>query len=223
MTKATSPAAPDLQAKDTKPATGRYRPGSRAGAGGRPSSYTEAKGLIICARMADGENLTQICRDKDQPARGTVTKWLLAFPEFAAIYALARDALLDTYADEIINIGDDGTTDYVLKTGRNGHEYMAVDQEHIQRSRLRCDNRRWLLSKLRPAQYGDRITAEVGGKVTVMHDISSLSERERMRRLALFMAEDQAQPALEGQAVRLPGDDDKDSQPAAAIDKNSPP
>jgi hypothetical protein len=34
----------------------------------------------------------------------------------------------------------------------------------------------------------------------VTHDISTLSEREKMRRLALFMVEDQRQPAIDGQA-----------------------
>ena len=159
---------------------------------------TEAVKLEICARMSEGQSLSEVCRDPLMPNRHTVTKYARGEgPEnvlFASAYALAREALLDTYADDIIAISDDGTTDYVLKTGRNGHEYEAVDQEHIQRSRLRVDSRKWLLSKLRPGEYGDKLSAEVSGSVAVKHDISTLSEREKMRRFALFMVEDQRQP-----------------------------
>jgi hypothetical protein len=38
----------------------------------------------------------------------------------------------------------------------------VLDHEHVQRSRLRVDARKWLLSKLLPKQYGDRV--EVTGK-----------------------------------------------------------
>lgn len=213
-----------LQAKSPKATKRVVAPGSRAGIGGRKSSYTEAVGMEICARMAAGENLTHICKDKALPGRGTVTKWVLDFPEFAARYALARESLLDAYADDIMNISDDGTTDYVIKTGRNGHEYMAVDQEHIQRSRLRVDSRRWILSKLRPGQYGDRLVAEVSGSIDHKHDISSLSEREKMRRFALFMVEDQRQPVIEGEAAKVAKLHSDDATPAssAPINKTEP-
>jgi hypothetical protein len=187
-----------LQAKDTKPKTKRRV--------GRPSSVTEAVQIEICARLGGGENLTQICRDPKLPNRSTITNALASgkpeFSEFVVRYARARDALLDAYADQIVMISDDGTTDYITKVGRNGHEYEAVDQEHIQRSRLRVDSRKWLLSKLRPNEYGDRIEAVASGVVSHVHDVTSLSEREKMRRFALFMAEDQTQP-VDGVAVEI--------------------
>lgn len=34
---------------------------------------------------------------------------------------------------------------------------MVLDHEHITRSRLRVDSRKWLLSKLKPGTYGDKI------------------------------------------------------------------
>ena len=33
----------------------------------------------------------------------------------------------------------------------------------VDRSRLAVDSMKWLLSKLHPKQYGDKITAEIGG------------------------------------------------------------
>ena len=209
-----------LQANGPKKNTKRYKDGTRAGVGGRKSTYTEAIGLEICARMAEGESLTMVCKDKGLPSRGTVTRWVLDNPAFRARYAQARESLLDVYADQILSISDDGTTDYITKVGRNGHEYEAVDQEHIQRSRLRVDSRKWLLSKLRPEQYGDRMVAEVQGSVSHTHDISTLSERERMRRFALFMVEDTSQAPIEGQLANV----SKTQSPTspAPIDKTEP-
>jgi len=188
-----------LQAMDTKP----IKPKKI----GRPSVMTEAVRLEICARLSGGENLTHICKDPKMPNRATVTNYL-ARPGaensvFVERYAIARERCLDVYADEILAISDDGTTDYIIKTGRNGREYEAVDQEHIQRSRLRVDSRKWLLSKLRPNEYGDKVITETTGTVTVKHDITSLSEREKMRRFALFMMEDNRQPAIEGEAKEV--------------------
>ena len=166
---------------------------------GRPSLYSETVGAIILVRMVEGESLRSVCRDPALPDRSTVYQWMNKNPSFAAQYARAREALVEHWADEIIEIADDGTTDYVTKVGRNGTEYEAVDQEHIQRSRLRVDTRRWLMSKLKPGVYGDRVEVENTGVVTVQHE---LSDRERMRRFALFMLEQEARgDAIGGELI----------------------
>lgn len=122
------------------------------------------------------------------PHRSSVYQWLRKNAAFADLYTQARELLVEHWADEMLEISDDGTTDYAIKKGRNGTEYEAVDQEHIQRSRLRVDTRKWLMSKLQPRKYGDRVEHEYTGEVTIQHE---LSDRERMRRMALFLMEDQ--------------------------------
>jgi len=59
----------------------------------------------------------------------------------------AREAGLAAMADEIIAISD---ADY---TGPDGH----ADNALVQQARLRVDARRWLLAKLLPKRYGDRV------------------------------------------------------------------
>ncbi len=156
---------------------------------GRPTTFSKEIAETICARMAEGESLRSICRDHYMPHRSSVYQWLRKNAAFADLYTRARERLVEHWADEILEIADDGTTDYVTKVGRNGTEYESVDQEHIQRSRLRVDTRKWLMSKLAPRKYGDRVEHEHLGEVTVTHE---LSDRERMRRMALFLMEDQA-------------------------------
>lgn len=127
---------------------------------GRPSDYTPEIAAGICARLVEGESLRSICRDDAMPAIATVFKWLAAHTEFVEQYARARESQADTLADEILEIADDGRRDYAVDA--DGH--AAVDHDHIARSRLRVDARKWIASKLKPKKYGDKIHQELTGK-----------------------------------------------------------
>ena len=81
---------------------------------------------------------------------------------FAAHYAKARDAGLEEMADELLEITDDASNDWMERHDPDNPGF-ALNGEHVQRSRLRVDTRKWILSKLAPKRYGDRL--ELGGKV----------------------------------------------------------
>jgi hypothetical protein len=80
-----------------------------------------------------------------------------ARPEFRNNYARAREIGLHVMAEEVISVADDGTQD--KRVDEDGRE--VTDHEHIARSRLRADSRKWLTSKLLARQYGDKV--QVGG------------------------------------------------------------
>ena len=125
----------------------------------RPSIYERDKAHEICERLAAGETLRQICQTPGMPAEATVRLWALDNRDgFAELYGRARNIGLDCIGDGMIDIADDGTNDW-MET-EHGEQ---PDHEHINRSRLRIDTRKWLLSKLRPDKYGDRITQEHTG------------------------------------------------------------
>src|SRR3546814_4173198 len=65
-------------------------------------------------------------------------------------YARARDNQADTLADEILDIADDGSNDYVGEDEKYNGDAVA-------RSRLRVDARKWLAGKLAPKKYGEKI------------------------------------------------------------------
>ena len=79
--------------------------------------------------------------------------------------------------------------------GRLGGNSAAV-----QRDRLRVDTRKFLMGKLAPRIYGDKQTVEHTGTV---EQRVTMDDRERMRRLATFLAEDMADGGalIEGEAV----------------------
>ncbi len=127
--------------------------------------FTEQRAEEICSRMAAGETLPQICRDAHMPSPNVVRyTWTEKYPAFSDAYIRARHALVDHWAEETIDIADDSTNDYVDREVRAGRAVRVVDQEHIARARLRVDARRWLVSKLNPKSYGDRVDLNVGGQ-----------------------------------------------------------
>lgn len=138
---------------------------------GLPSmKYSAELADEVCALIAEGKSLRQITEMPGMPSRRFVQKWMTRYPDFREKYECAMMLLAEWWAHEIIDIADDRTGDFTIdEDGRR-----TVDYENIQRSRLRCDQRRWLLSKILPKRYGDRVVADV----TVRRDVKELSEAE---------------------------------------------
>lgn len=71
---------------------------------------------------------------------------------------------IESWADEIVEISDDGTNDWQERHLGEDRVETVPDTEHIQRSKLRVDSRKWLLSKLASHTYGDKAQVEHTGK-----------------------------------------------------------
>ncbi len=173
------------------------------------SIFTPALFTTICDRISRGDSLREVCRDPEMPHKSTVLRWLHEKPELRDQYVRARDDLLEYWASDILEIADDGTLDTMPGLNKYGDEVMIPNHANVQRDRLRIDSRKWLLSKLAARKYGDRLEVEHSGEVQHRVDITALSAREKMRRLALFMLEDQAAgTVIEGQAEAVDTPDD---------------
>lgn len=113
---------------------------------GRPTKYTKALAREICERLAAGESLRAVCRDKDMPSEAAVRAWALDDVDgFSTQYETARNLGLDCMADEVLDIADS-------------------DDSDAQSRRLKFDARRWYLSKLAPKRYGEKVSHEHGGE-----------------------------------------------------------
>ena len=124
---------------------------------GRPSTYSDELVSAICQRIAAGESLRSVCRDEGMPSKTTVMRWLAdeRYESFRDHYARAVQVRADYLTDEILEIADDGVNDtYQTERGE------ATNFDHIQRSKLRVDTRKWLMSKMVPRKYGDRVGLE---------------------------------------------------------------
>lgn len=119
---------------------------------------------IICDRISNGESLRSVLRDDAMPERSTVYEWLKGDESKSNQYARATNDRADAIFDEMFEIADDGTNDTMTVSIGEGLEVEKLNTEHIQRSRLRIDTRKWALSKMNPKKYGDRITQEIDDK-----------------------------------------------------------
>lgn len=109
--------------------------------GGKVSTYTEALGLAVCERLAEGESLTSITRDPAMPRYGTVFDWLKRHPEFEEMYVVARQVQAEYLFDEARDVALEATKDTVPV------------------ARLRFDVTRWQAARLAPKKYLDRLVA----------------------------------------------------------------
>jgi hypothetical protein len=130
---------------------------------GRPTRYTEEIALSICAHLAQGKTLLNICAaDESLPDHSTIRAWAATdFKGFYSRYARAREIGLDAMAEQLFEIADDGRKDYVERVVEGGRTIPVPDHEHIARSKLRIEARKWYLSKLAPKRYGDRVEVQL--------------------------------------------------------------
>lgn len=115
----------------------------------------------ICDRIVGGESLRTICTDEDMPAASTVFLWLRDDKGFSEQYARAREAQADALFDEILDIADDGSNDWMERKNADGENIGWMENgEAMRRSILRVDARKWMAGKLRPKKYGDKLELE---------------------------------------------------------------
>ncbi|WP_205548622.1 hypothetical protein [Pseudomonas carnis] len=131
---------------------------------GRPSDYTPEIAEAICLRLSEGESLRSVCSDDVMPAKVTVLRWIARHDEFRNQYAQAKQSGAEAIAEEMFDIADDGTNDWMEKLDKEGNASgYQLNGEHVQRSKLRIDTRKWYLSKIMPKKYGDKLDLTHGG------------------------------------------------------------
>jgi len=131
---------------------------------GRPSKYTNKLADKICKMIAEGQSVRSICKKKDMISMQTFFRWLRENEKFREQYAHACEERSYRHAEEIIEIADDATNDYMEEHDESGNlTGYKLNGENIQRSRLRVDTRKWLMSKLNPKVYGDKLDMTTNG------------------------------------------------------------
>lgn len=128
----------------------------------------------ILDRISKGESLRQILpyenRIESLPHIGTFLRWVSDDVKLSEQYARAMEIRSDIIFEEILEIADDGTNDYM--TIVKGHEeYEVENKELVNRSKLRVDARKWILARMQPKKYGDKVFSETKltgiGKITI--------------------------------------------------------
>ena len=86
--------------------------------------------------------------------------------EKAKRYARATEIRADIMAEEILDIADDSSSDIAY----NDKGDVIENREFINRSKVRIDARKWLLAKMQPKKYGDKLDLTSDGEKIQYHD-----------------------------------------------------
>lgn len=135
---------------------------------GRPTKYSDELAEKICLLIAEGESLRAICQLEEMPSKSTVLLWVVQDREdFSDRYAKACEVRAYHWAEELVEISDDGRNDWMEKVDKEGECIgWQVNGEALNRSRLRVDTRKWLLSKLLK-KFSEKQELEHTGSLTI--------------------------------------------------------
>lgn len=133
----------------------------------RPPDYSPELAQSICEHISNGKGTREIETLDGMPSKATIYKWLSKYPEFLDLYARSKMVMAFAWEEDMVEIADDGTNDWMARQRETKGVHYVENAEAINRSRLRVDTRKWLLSKLLPKKYGDKIDHNVSGGVTV--------------------------------------------------------
>ena len=139
-----------------------------------PYKYDRESAIAtVLEELASGRSLIAICQREGRPSFTTFMRWLAeegeAGDSLRDQYARAREAQAEFMAEEILAIADEECT--MVKADKHGSQdddghgntEVVFDSTAVQRNRLRVDSRKWLLSKMVPKKYGDKVTQEHTG------------------------------------------------------------
>jgi len=102
---------------------------------------------ILDSMSTKGKSAFAACKAVGLP-QSTFNLWVDQDKELAEKYARAREDLIEKLAEETLQIADEpvGST-----------ESGSTDSGAVKKQKLQVDTRKWLLSKLAPRKYGEKI------------------------------------------------------------------
>jgi hypothetical protein len=140
-----------------------------AGRKGTPTIKTPELLEAILAGISLGKSARTMCVEVGISQR-VLWNWLASDHELMRNYLRAKELCVDAYAEEIIEISDDGSRDvHIDEKGRE-----VVNRDVIARAQLRIDARKWYAARLAPKKYGDKLPAthEAGdARKPAMHSV----------------------------------------------------
>jgi hypothetical protein len=102
------------------------------------------------------------------------------------MYARAREMQMELRADELLEIADDGSNDWMEVDVAAGRIIRVFDHEHARRSELRIRTRMWLMSKFAPRRFGEHPQLDAGKETR--EAIAAKSDAERLEEMLALIA-----------------------------------
>jgi len=144
---------------------------------GRPTIYSLELATELCGYLAMGESLRTACARKGMPSVKTVFLWLsesneeLWRDDFLHQYTRAKQEAADAMAEEILDISNTPTKGKVTVTrtskDKDGNEVTVTEvreDDMLGHRRLQIDTRKFLMAKMKPKIYGDKMDLTTDGE-----------------------------------------------------------
>jgi Transposase len=90
--------------------------------------------------------------------------WILEDEAKSKQYVLATEKRADAIFEEILEIADEGHGTFTDELGN-----IKIDSASVQKKRLQIDTRKWMLGKLNPKKYGDKMQTEHSGEIKTVN------------------------------------------------------
>ena len=117
--------------------------------------YTPEIGQHVAEEVARGRSVRSVTEPLGID-ESTPVVWRRRYPEFDELMKAAYEARAWRYAEQVEEIADDGKNDWMEQNDPENPGYR-LNGEHVQRSRLRLDARKWLASKFLPKVFGEKV------------------------------------------------------------------
>jgi hypothetical protein len=95
--------------------------------------------------------------------------------------------MADAMFEEMFDIAEDGSNDWMERRRKDGSIEEVPNHEHIARSKLRIDTRKWMLAKIAPSRYADVTRTELTGKDGGQIEIASTTRDPIVTELAALL------------------------------------
>ena len=117
----------------------------------------------ICEIIVNGKSLRSALTKVNISAQ-TFFVWMREDDSKSKQYAQATTERAEMMFEDMFEIADDSQGDFDTVDLGDGITSEKFNSEHVQRSRLRVDTRKWALSKMMPKKYGDKIDLTTDGQ-----------------------------------------------------------
>lgn len=119
---------------------------------------------ILSAIATTPKSLESICGDLESaPNARTFYKWMERDEELGQRYARAKASQLQVLADQLVDLADKDRLCEKVTFDADGKIKERVILDQTDRTKIQIDTRKWLLSKLDPKKYGERVQNEHSG------------------------------------------------------------
>ncbi len=101
--------------------------------------------------------MRSVCRDDKMPSMETIWKWLREKKSFSEQYTLATGERTEAQQEQLLEMGDEAIAHSETADPKASNAVVSA-------YKLKADNLKWSMSKMKPKKYGDKLDVTSGNK-----------------------------------------------------------